>query len=196
MMLKIGLTGNIGSGKSLICQVFEKLNVPVFYADIEAKKVLDSPVFRPKLIATFGTNIEDKEHNNINRKELASIVFKNKNELKKLNDIIHPLLREKFNKWCNNFENSAYVIQEAAILLENGLADYFDKVVVVSAPKNIRLQRVIDRDSTSAEDVLSRMGNQWSDEKKEAAADFIIVNDGEQLVLPQILKLHKLFSSK
>ncbi len=194
-MLKIGLTGNIGSGKSLICQLFEKLDVPVFYADTEAKKILDSANLRPKLIAEFGIDIVNRQNKLIDRKKLAALVFTNKQALQKLNDLIHPPLREEFKNWCNDHKNEAYLIQEAAILFENGFSDLFDKTIVVAAPKNIRLQRVMERDNADKSEVLARMKNQWSDSKKEAAADYIIHNDGSQLVLPQVLKLHQLFSS-
>lgn len=194
-MLKIGLTGNIGSGKSLICQVFEKLDVPVFYADREAKIILDSPHLRPKLLAVFGDNIYDSVQDKIDRKKLADIVFTNKTELEKLNALIYPQLRIEFKNWCSQHNKKPYIIQEAAILFENGFSDLFDKTIVVAAPKSLRLERVMQRDKTSEAEVLSRMENQWSDEQKEAAADFIIQNDGQRLILPQILRLHQLFLS-
>ena len=193
-MLKIGLTGNIGSGKTIICQVFEKLGVPIFYADIEAKRILDSFILRPKLLTTFGADIEDIDNNIIDRKKLAAIVFTNKTELEKLNALIHPQLRTEFEKWCLQHGKEAYVIQEAAILFENEFVDLFDKTIVVAAPKDIRIQRVMERDNVSKAEVLARMENQWSDNKKENAADFIIYNDGQQLVSPQVLKLHQLLS--
>jgi dephospho-CoA kinase len=193
-MLKIGLTGNIGSGKSLVCQVFEKLGVPIFNADSEAKKILDSSILRPKIIAAFGTDIEDKNKDIINRKKLATIVFTDKEALERLNNLIHPQLRIEFLNWCLQHKNEAYVILEAAILFENGFVDLFDKTIVVATSKDIRLQRVMERDGTSKADILARMDNQWTDDKKEAAADYIIQNDGQQLVLPQVLKLHQLFS--
>lgn len=193
-MLKIGLTGNIGSGKSLVCQVFEKLSVPIFNADIEAKKILDSSILRSKLLAIFGADIEDINENIINRKKLAAIVFTDKEALEKLNALIHPQLRIEFKNWCLLHEKEKYVIQEAAILFENGFADLFDKTIVIAAPKEIRLQRIKERDGTSKAEVLARMENQWSDATKEDAADFIIQNDGQKLILPQILKLHKIFT--
>lgn len=193
-MLKIGLSGNIGSGKSLVCQVFEKLGVPIFNADSEAKKILDSSALRSKLLATFGADIEDKNEDIINRKKLADIVFTDKKALEKLNALIHPQLRIEFKNWCLQHEKEKYVIQEAAILFENGFTDLFDKTIVVAAPKNIRLQRVMERDGTSKTDALARMENQWSDTKKEAAADFIIQNDGQELILAQVLKLHETFT--
>lgn len=193
-MLKIGLTGNIGSGKSLVCSVFEKLGVPVYYADLEAKKILDSSELRAELIRNFGSEIEDKKLNSIDRAKLAKLVFNDREQLKKLNSLIHPQLRIAFKNWCIQHTNKAYIIQEAAILFENGFSDLFDKTIVVSAPKEIRLQRVLHRDHASEADVLARMKNQWTDDQKEAAADFIIINDGKELVLPQILKLHQSFS--
>lgn len=192
-MLKIGLTGNIGSGKSLVCQIFEKLDIPVFYADAEAKIILDSPLLRPELLAAFGAIIEDRDLNLIDRKKLASIVFTNKKKLEKLNALIHPVLRKEFENWCLQNNQKPYLIQEAAILFENGFTDLFDKTIVVAAPKSVRLERVIQRDGSTENEVLARMKNQWSDKRKEAAADFIIQNDGQQLILPQVLKLHQLF---
>ncbi|MBN2237842.1 MAG: dephospho-CoA kinase [Bacteroidales bacterium] len=194
-MLKIGLTGNIGSGKSLVCQLFEKLGTPVFYADIEAKKILDSDALRGVLISTFGEEIEDITTNRIDRKKLAAIVFNNKSELNKLNALIHPELRNEFKRWSSTHNQFSYVIQEAAILFENGFTDLFDKIIVVSAPQATRLERVMQRDKSNQEDVLARMNNQWSDERKEKAADYIINNSGSELLLPQIVHLHKLFST-
>ena len=194
-MLKIGLTGNIGSGKSLVCQIFEKLGVSIFYADTEAKKLLDSSVLRSELLATFGADIEDRDKDIIDRKKLAARVFTNKAELDKLNALIHPQLHLNFKNWCLQHDKEPYIIQEAAILFENGISNLFGKTIVVSAPKNIRLQRVMQRDGISETEVLERMENQWADAKKEAAADFIIQNDGQQLILPQVLKLHQLFSN-
>jgi dephospho-CoA kinase len=194
-MLKIGLTGNIGSGKSLVCKLFAQFGVPIFNADLEAKKILDKQNLRPKLLATFGNHIEDKKHNIIDRKKLAAIVFQDKKALNKLNSLIHPELRIAFQYWSNLQSKSLYVIEEAAILFENDFADLFDRIIVVVAPKNLRLKRVMQRDGASKEEVLARMKNQWSDEKKEAEADFIIWNDEEHLLIPQVLDLHQKFLS-
>ena len=192
-MLKIGLTGNIGSGKTLVGKAFETLGVPVFYADLEAKKILHSDRLRPELLAVYGSEIENNTQHTIDTKKIAAIVFNSKTELAKLNKLIHPQLRLDFQKWCLQHGEKPYVIQEAAILFENGFADLFDKIVVVAASKKIRLERVLLRDNSNKAEVAARMKNQWSDKKKEAAADFIIHNDGQQLILPQILKLHHFF---
>jgi len=191
-MLKIGLTGNIGSGKTWVCKVFEALGIPVFYADLEARIVLNSPEVIEDIIETFGSSValNSKE---IDRKALAAIVFNDSSELDKLNQLIHPKLRNNFNNWSNNQNNVPYVIQESAILFENGFDNRVDQTITVSAPQKTRLKRVMQRDSASEEEVLDRMHHQWSDKKKENAADFIIVNDGQKMVLPQILNIHQNF---
>ena len=191
-MLKIGLTGNIGSGKTWVCKVFEALGIPVFYADLEARTVLNSPIVIEEIIETFGISValNSKE---IDRKALASIVFNDSSELDKLNQLIHPKLRSKFIDWANSQNHASYVIQEAAILFENGFDNIMDQTITVSAPQEIRLERVMERDHANESDVLARMNHQWSDKKKEDAADFIIINDGNKMVLPQILNIHKNF---
>jgi len=191
-MLKIGLTGNIGSGKTWVCKVFEALGIPVFYADLEARTVLNSPIVIEKIIETFGTSValNSKE---IDRKALASIVFNDSSELDKLNKLIHPKLRSNFIDWTNSQNHASYVIQEAAILFENGFDSLMDQTITVSAPQEIRLKRVMERDKATESEVLARMNHQWSDKKKEDAADFIIINDGKKMVLPQILNIHKNF---
>jgi dephospho-CoA kinase len=137
---------------------------------------------------TFGseTLLNPKE---IDRKKLASIVFNEPKELEKLNHLIHPQLRNHFQLWADR-QNSKYVIQEAAILFENGFDHLMDKTITIASPKDLRLKRVMERDQLSKEEVLARMNNQWSDEKKENAADYIIYNDGTQMLLPQVLKIH------
>lgn len=189
-MLKIGLTGNIGSGKTWVCKVFEALGVPVYYADLEARKILNSQNVIQEIIETFGKEVALNK-NEIDRKALAAIVFNDKSELDKLNQLIHPKLREDFVEWANNYKAIPYVIQEAAILFENGFDTLMDKSITVSAPQEIRLKRVMERDQAKKEEVLARMSNQWSDEKKEKAADYIIYNDGLQMVLPQVLRIHE-----
>ncbi len=189
-MLKIGLTGNIGSGKTWVCQVFEALGTPVYYADLEARKILNSPEVIQEIIETFGVKVALNK-NEINRKALASIVFNDKTELGKLNQLIHPKLREDFIQWTNNYISLPYVIQEAAILFENEFHTLMDQNITVSAPQEIRLKRVMERDQADEQEVLARMSHQWSDERKEKAADFIIYNDGQQMILPQILNIHQ-----
>ena len=191
-MLKIGLTGNIGSGKTWVCKVFEALGIPIFYADLEAREILNSTSVIQEIIESFGASValNAKE---INRKALASIVFNDSIELDKLNQLIHPKLRKRFVDWSNNQSHAPYVIQEAAILFENGFDSLMDQTITVSAPQKIRLERVIARDGITEADVLARMNHQWSDKKKENAADYIITNDGRKMVLPQIIHIHQNF---
>lgn len=189
-MIKVGLTGNIGSGKSLVCKAFEALNVPVFYADLEARKILNSPEMVGKITTVFGNEVVTNNHE-INRAKLAAIVFNATSELEKLNNLIHPQLRDNFQIWVGKHQDAAYIIQEAAILFENNFNQMMDKVITVSAPLEIRLNRVIDRDKADRKDVLARMNHQWPDGQKEELSDFVINNDGSEMLLPQILRIHQ-----
>ena len=188
-MIKVGLTGNIGSGKTWVCQIFSALNVPIYYADLEARNILNSSETVEKIAEVFGSIVLSSTKQ-IDRKKLASIVFTDVKKLEKLNHLIHPQLRNHFQEWAMS-QTSKYVIQEAAILFENGFDHLMDKTITIASPRNLRLKRVMDRDQASKEEVLSRMNNQWSDEKKEKAADYIIYNDGSQMLLPQVLKIHQ-----
>lgn len=188
-MVKVGLTGNIGSGKTWVCQIFSALNIPIYYADLEARNLLNSAHTIEKISKAFGNEVL-LNSTEIDRKKLASIVFNDARELEKLNQLIHPQLREHFQQWTKN-QNSKYVIQEAAILFENGFDHLMDKTITIASPKSIRLNRVMERDQISKEEVFARMNNQWSDEKKEKVADYIIYNDGNRMLLPQVLKIHQ-----
>ena len=189
-MKKIGLTGNIGSGKTFVCKVFEALGIPVYYADLKARNILNSPEVIREIALVFGLSVV-VDNNEIDRKKLGDIVFADKGELEKLNQIIHPKLRADFVKWVENHQQSPYVLQEAAILFENGFDKMMDETICVSAPKELRLQRVMSRDHAQEKEVLARMKSQWSDKKKENLADYIIVNNGIEMILPQILEIHQ-----
>lgn len=187
-MIKVGLTGIIGSGKSTVARIFEILKIPVYNADEEAKKILSDPDVITNIINRFGQQIS--EGNKINRKKLADIVFNDKDALHFLNEQIHPRVRSDMLKWMNEKERNEYVIHEAAILFESGFYKSFDKIIMVSCPEEIAIQRVIVRDGVTASDVIKRLKNQWKQEEKIERSDFIIHNDGKQLVLPQVLKIH------
>lgn len=193
-MIRVGLTGNIGSGKSLVCKVFEELGVPVYYADERAKIILDSPEVQQRLVKRYGADIMEAGH--IRRKKLASIVFQSKEELAFLNQNIHPALQKDMEIWFAQCGDIPYAIQEAAILFENSFEHLFDKIIVVSAPLELRLKRVMKRDHTSREAVLQRVQNQWEESRKTALADEVIVNDGKRLLLPQILSIHRRLTGK
>ncbi|MFA8434575.1 MAG: dephospho-CoA kinase [Marinifilaceae bacterium] len=190
-MLKVGITGGIGSGKSLVCRVFEVLNVPVYYADEEARQLTDQhPEIQTQLKGYFGTDIYS-DAATLDRKKLAGIVFHNKTALQRLNSIVHPVVRAHFRDWLEEHRNAPYIIQEAAILYESGLYKKLDKVIVVTAPIDLRIDRVMRRDQVSKEDVLSRINNQMPEEEKVARADFVIQNDEITMLIPQILRIHQ-----
>ncbi|BAX81547.1 dephospho-CoA kinase [Labilibaculum antarcticum] len=184
-MLKIGLTGGIGSGKSIVGKAFEMMGVPVYVADIEAKRLMVSnEEVRKLIISRFGHGIYDSNLN-LNRKLLAEIVFNDSESLKAINSIVHPAVRADFKRWSNQYSQIAYVIQESAILFDTGLYRDFDKIITVTAEEEIRIQRVVDRDSAGREQIVERMRNQLSESERIARADFVIYNSTE-LILPQI----------
>ncbi|MCF8302094.1 MAG: dephospho-CoA kinase [Bacteroidales bacterium] len=188
-MVKIGLTGSIGSGKTIVAKIFKALEVPVYQADEEAKRFLEYPEVIDEIVNAFGNTMLTA--NKIDRKKLAAVVFSDPDKLGKLNVIIHPYVKEDFQKWCENHSDEPYVVQEAAILFESGFDKLFDKIITVSAPEHVRIERVMHRDSISKEDVLSRMRNQWSDAEKVKRADYVITNDEEQMIMPQVLDIHE-----
>ena len=189
-MLKIGLTGGIGSGKTTVAQVFEKLGAPVFYADLEAKKCMqtDSGLIK-QLKATFGNDIYvDRK---LQKDRLASIIFNDDSALQTINRLVHPAVQRVFEEWCAA-QNASYVLKEAAILFESGSDKELDQIVCVSAPDDLRKQRVMQRDGITESQVLERMSKQWEQSRKIELADFHIVNDEKQLLVPEVLEVHSL----
>ena len=190
-MLKIGLTGNIGSGKTTVAKVFELLGIPVFYADDEAKKVMvTDTILIDALKQTFGP-ASYFEDGSLNRKHIAAIVFNNEAELKKLNALVHPATFRAFDNWIANIHTAPYVIKEAALLFESDSYKMCDRSLLVSAPLENRIARVIQRDHISRAEVESREARQFTEEKKKQLANDVIVNDDHQLVIPQVLALHQ-----
>jgi dephospho-CoA kinase len=187
-MKKVGVTGGIGSGKSVVCRILQVLGVPVFHADDEAKKLYGLPSVRSAVIRQFGegTYIGDV----LDRKALADRVFTDPEALQRLNAIIHPAVRERFRAWSSE-QSAPYVVMEAAILTETGGSKAFDHVVVVTAPEEIRIKRVMARDGVGAEAVRARLRNQADEATRTAVADTVIVNDDRTLVIPQVLALHR-----
>ena len=189
-MYKIGLTGGIGSGKTYIAEIFSRLDIPVFNSDIEGKKCMQQDdCVREQIINLFGKEIYNND--TLDTVKLANIVFNNHKLLESLNAIIHPIVIEKFNMWVSE-QKSDIVIKESAILFESGTNKGLDKIICVSASEGMRIQRIIDRDGLTKEEVLSRIKNQMSQEKKEKLSDFIINNDEKELILPQILNILEL----
>lgn len=188
-MIKVGLTGNIGSGKSTVAKIFSVLDIPVYHADAEAKKFLDDPQVISKLRFLFGENIIKETH--VDRKALAEIVFSDEDKLKQLNNIIHPFVKEDYMKWCESHLEASYTVQEAAVLVESGFDKLMDQVVVVTAPKKIRVDRILKRDNISRSEVLSRMERQFPESTLKKHANFVINNSGKSHVIPQVLEIHK-----
>ena len=192
-MLKVGITGNIGSGKTTVSKIFEILGVPVFYADDAAKKVMvEDPILIEALKKEFG-NESYFENGLLNRKHIASIVFNSETELAKLNALVHPAVFRAFDNWVTGIKNALYVMKEAALLFESSSYKTCDKTIMVSAPLELRINRVMQRDNLTRAEVEGRNERQFSEEKKIQLADFNIRNDDTELVIPQVLELHKQF---
>ena len=192
-MLLVGITGGIGSGKTTVSRVFETLGVPVFYADAEARRLQNEDHDVIAAIKNlFGETIYSVE--GLNRNAVAEKVFSDSVLLKKLNGIVHPATVRAFDEWKKNQSDKKYILKEAAILFETGLNDSLNKVILVTAPDEIKIKRIMKRDSVSADQVISRMKSQLSDEQKIPLADFVIVNDERQAVIPQVMAIHELLS--
>lgn len=190
-MKNIGLTGGIGSGKSYIAKVFEGIDIPVFYADNEAKKILNEPQIIINVSEVLQTNIIDPATGLANRKKIASIVFNDSEKLKLLNQIIHPAVEQNFIIWRANHAQKKYVIKEAAILFESGSYKKLDGVICVVSPLELRLKRVAVRDNESEAEILKRINNQWSDEQRIALSNWVIQNDEQSPILSQVLQIHQ-----
>ena len=189
-MKKVGITGGIGSGKTTVCQLFELLGIPIYYADDKAKElIVKNEALRTKLIETFGeeTYLPDGSYN---RAYIANIVFSDKKQLEKLNHIVHPAMYQDGLDWHNAQESVPYTLKEAAILFESKGHLQMDKTILVVAPEQIRIERVMKRDKTTVEAVQARIDKQLPDAEKIKLADYIILNDGKAPLVPQILKIH------
>ncbi len=189
-MKKIGITGNIGSGKSYVCKIFESLGVPVFYSDDETKKLYLMPSVKALIVNRFGQEVYFDD-GTLNRKLLSYHLFKNDEAMKFIESVLYPALNQHFDEWCER-QKSPYVLYESAILFEKNYEKFFDKIIFVSAAEHIRLQRVMRRDDCTEENVKSRMRLQMSEDLKITKADYVIYNDGDIDVVPQVLELNKL----
>jgi dephospho-CoA kinase len=189
-MLKIGVTGGIGSGKTFICSVFSTLGIPVFNADGEAKTILnkDNDVIST-IKELFGNDIY--VNNSIDRKKLAEIIFNNEEALTKINSLVHPKVRLAFKKWCLQYGHLPYVIQEAAILFESDAFKELDYTITVNASEATRIRRVMQRDNVAEEKIKERIKNQMSDKDRLKLADYVINNEDDTMILPQILDIHQ-----
>ena len=193
LTMKVGITGGIGSGKTTVCKVFQVLGIPVFYADDAAKSIMHTDaVLREDIIKSFGKDSYEK-NGELNRKHISAIVFKDKEQLAKLNALVHPAVFRAFDVWARSQEQVPYVIKEAALLFESNAYEMCDLSILVKSPEVLKINRIIARDHITADDVRLRMERQFSDEQKEKLADHIIINDEQMLLIPQILALHQHF---
>ena len=187
-MKRIGLTGNIGSGKTTVASCFEILGIAVFNADKQAKLLMNKDVnLKQSLIAEFGKEVY--LDNELNRKYLSKLAFNDDLVLNRLNALVHPFVQDAFEKWSIQ-QSGAYVIKETAILFESNTYQSLDAIICISCPEEIRLKRILKRDDLSEKDVRQRMSHQWSEEKKIYLSDYVITNDNFSLVMPQILSVH------
>jgi dephospho-CoA kinase len=193
-MLKIGLTGGIGSGKSTVATIFETLGIPVYYADDAARRIMNNDKeLKAVLVKHFGE--ETYQQDKLNRTYLASVVFNNKEKLDLLNSLTHPATIRDANRWIQE-QTSPYIIKEAALLFESGADKYLDQVIGVDAPLELRIRRTMERDRITRDEVLLRMNRQMNEEEKIKRCDFVVYNNEHQLVIPQVLKLHEEFLAK
>ncbi len=192
-MLKVGITGGIGSGKTTVCKIFATLGIPIYYADDRAKWLMvNSPALQTGIINLFGKEAYNEE-GQLNRAYIGGIAFKHPKKLQKLNALVHPAVFVDGENWQQ--EQFAlqvpYTLKEAALLYETGSHKFLDKMIVVTAPEEMRIERVMKRDGLDREAIQDRIARQMPAAEKVAQADYIITNDGQQLLIPQVLEIHQ-----
>ena len=189
-MKEIGLTGNIGSGKTTVSKIFETLAIPVFYSDVQAKLLYYRDDVKHNILEVLGNSIFNSAKE-VDFKKLAAVIFNDSKALEFINKLIHPLVFDAYREWKASVMSAPYVIHESAILFEHQLQERFDKTVVVYCPEKIRIKRVSARNSVSLDEIKSRISNQMNDKLKNKLADLIIVNDGNEMLIPQVMKMHE-----
>ncbi len=188
-MQKIGLTGGIGSGKTTVARLFEMLGTPVFYADLEAHHIRSRADVTEQIVQHLGTEILNEE-SRIDKHKLARVIFNNDEALQWLNNLLHPLVEEAFEEWCKNYEGkTAFVLMESALIFEAKLERLFDRIIVVDAPENLRIARVMNRENIREDEVLQRISKQMSSEEKRQKADFVIFNDEQHSLIEQCINV-------
>lgn len=194
-MISVGVTGGIGSGKTTVCKIFEQLDIPVYYADTKAKWLMNhNKELKSQIKSILGKEAYYR-NGRLNRKFVASIVFSDKRKLTKLNRIVHPAVRKDALLWSNS-QKSKYTLQEAALFVENGSYKQLDYLIVVTAPVEMRIKRVLRRDNSTFDQVKSRIGNQLPEKEKKKVADFIIDNSDQASLIHQVLKIHRTLIAK
>lgn len=189
-MIILGITGGIGSGKTTVTNIFSLMNIPIYIADIESKRITtSSPLVREKLIALFGAELYNGSE--LNKPLLASHIFSDKSKMQQVNAIIHPEVEKDFVLWLEKHQGAKIVMHEAAILFESGFDKLVDKTITVYTPYEERIKRTMKRDNITREEVIGRISNQMSDEKKKELSDFIIVNDNKHSLIEQVCTILK-----
>ena len=196
MSLKVGITGGIGAGKSLVANIFRTFGIPVYNSDAEAKRLMnEDPYLKEQIIDLFGQKAYS--NNNLNRNYLNEVVFKNHDNLSRMNKLVHPAVIKDYNSWLTKYKGKSMTIKEAALLFESNSYKDLDYTILVSAPKSIRIGRVLLRDANrSKEDIENIIENQMSETHKKKLSDFIIINDGERMVIPQVLEIYESLTHK
>jgi len=189
-MIKVGITGGIGAGKSLVCRIFNIIGIPLYNADYYAKHLMQTDealimAIKKKFGARMYTNRQ------LNRKALANIVFNDEEKLKQLNQIVHPAVFKHGQAWFEQQQQHPYAIKEAALLFETGSYQLLDFTVLILAPEALRIKRILKRDNTDVQSIKNRMNKQWNDAKKKELADYCIYNDDVQAIIPQINQIHQ-----
>ena len=193
-MIVVGITGGIGSGKTTVCQVFSRLGVPVYEADTAAHQIYET---HPELVEWIGREISPEaidKSGKINRKKLGEVVFADEYKLRLLNEQVHPRVKKDFEAWKSKQKGMSYVLKEAAILFESGASEDCDKVITVEAPQELRIARIVERDRKSKAEIIRILEKQMSESERTERADYVIINDEKQMVLPQVLKIHAALS--
>ena len=185
---KVAITGNIGSGKSLVCKIFNHIGINTFHSDEETKKLYFLPEIKKEIINHFGEEVYFTD-GSLNKKLLSYHLFQNKEALQFIEDLLYPKLNQVFDEWCER-QTSGFVLFESAILFEKNFDKQFDKIIFVSAPEEVRLRRAILRDNCDEENVRSRMRLQWDEETKISKSDYVINNDGVEMLIPQVVKIN------
>ncbi len=190
-MIKVGLTGGIGSGKSFVRKIFEHFGIQTYDADFEAKQLINNSAdVISKIKASFGENIY-LSNGQIDKMQLSQLIFQDKNKLKTINNIVHPAVKVHFNSWCEGHKSAPYIIKEAAILFESGAFKQVDKIISVTAPEQLRIARVLARDKITEAQIRRRINAQMTDKERTSRSDYEIVNAGKTMLLEQVLKIHK-----
>jgi dephospho-CoA kinase len=193
-MLKIGVTGGIGSGKSTVCEIFKQLGISVFNSDFEANRLLETSELINFYKKEFGEKVYSGDK--LDKQKIANLIFNNPEALQKVNAFVHPVVNEQFVSWAEKQKNSLFVIKESALLLDSNNKKDLDYIILVFAPRDLRIKRVKQRDGKASDDILNRVKNQASDEANMKQASFIISNDEQSLLLPQVLTLYNMFTNE